>query len=158
MKKDHPVNVKTSIKALLLSLNVEDSDTLPDKHVGMASYRKKAIFHALIQKCTPYHLPVGNVYTLWAKCHLVNNQILLIARNTRFGNFAWKGEKHNSCRKFHFPWQILIKTLEMKSYLQKKKKNCLYTKTCWVRSLHEKRWIYWILCLIQTLRPEKIKK
>lgn len=34
-------------------------------------------------------------------------QILLNARNTRFGNFAWKGGKHNSCKKFHFPRQIL---------------------------------------------------
>lgn len=36
MKKDNPVNVKTRIKALLLSFNVEDSDTLPDNSVGMA--------------------------------------------------------------------------------------------------------------------------
>lgn len=36
LKKDNPVNVKTSIKALLLSLNVENSDTLPDNGVGMA--------------------------------------------------------------------------------------------------------------------------
>jgi len=36
LKKDNPANVKTSIKALLLSLNVEDSDTLPDNDVEMA--------------------------------------------------------------------------------------------------------------------------
>lgn len=38
------------------------------------------------------------------------------------------------------------------------KKNCLYTKTCCVRSFYKKMWVYWILCLIQTLRPQKIKK
>lgn len=36
MKKDNPVNAKTSIKALLWSFSVEDSDTLPDNSVGMA--------------------------------------------------------------------------------------------------------------------------
>lgn len=36
LKKDNPANVKTSIKALLLRLNVEDSDTLPDNDVEMA--------------------------------------------------------------------------------------------------------------------------
>lgn len=36
MKKDNPVNVKKSTKALLLSFNVEDSDTLPDNSAGMA--------------------------------------------------------------------------------------------------------------------------
>lgn len=40
--------------------------------------------------------------------------------NTRFGNFTWKGGNHNSCKKFHFPQQILSRLLRW-NYIYKTK-------------------------------------
>lgn len=119
------------------------------------SYENKAVFHALKTKLHTISPSSGKCVCIMA-IMTAYTQILLNTINTRFGNFAWKEGGHNSCKKFHFSSTNLIKALEMKLYLQNK--IYLYTKTCCVRSFHKKKWAYWILCLIQTLRPQKIKK
>lgn len=154
LKKDNPANVKTSIKALLLSLNVEDSDTLPDNDVEMAFLWWQNHFSRSYTKL--YNIsPSSRKHVYLTGKMTAYPQILLNTRNIRFGNLAWKGGKHNYYINFNFPWQTLSRLLRW-NYTYKK--NCLYTKICCVRRLYEKKQIHWIFYLIQTLRPEEIKK
>lgn len=115
LKKDNPVNVKTSIKALLLSLNVEDSDN----GVGMAFLWQQSHFSCSYTKLHILSHSSGKCIYVIGKT-TAYPQIFLNTRNTRFGNFAWKEGKHKSCKKFDFPRQILSRLLRWNYTYEKK--------------------------------------